>query len=391
VLDSFWTGHIGHCAQIDYVVKLGILEGWNPRDTILYLPRGNSHVANRFLLSQWGPHLRFVEQGSELPFPESSMEYEALNFYVPAVTHPPGVPLWELAAQTYRRWSREARGPLLKLDPGTRERGRNTLASAGVPRDAWFVCLHVRGAEFFNVHRTLHNALNAQISDYLTAIEEVVQRGGWVVRMGNPKMAPLPPLRNVLDYPHTPIRSDWMDVYLAADCRFFLGTSSGLCYVAQDYGVPCLLTNWWPPAQRPWQPGDIFIPKLHRREETGEFLTLQESLQEPFGYCNSVEYLRESHDLIVVDNDPEDIRAAVVEMFARFAGSDCYCETDLAMRDQAEAIYASLAMKIYKSPGAFGSAQLARDFLRRHPRFLQRSAARTGRIACDAGKPGKSR
>lgn len=370
LLDGFWPPHIGHTANIDYVVKLRTLEGRNPEDTILYVAP-HTKVANRFLLEQWKPHLRLVTDPHSLPVPEEYLKFLSVNFYVPHIGGGKHF-LWELAAQTYRRWADEGREPLLRLPEDVKNRGRKILAHAGVPADAWFVGLHVREPGYQPHHRALHGVLNGNIQDYLPAIDEIVQRGGWVIRMGDPSMSPLPHLPNVLDYCHSAIRSDWMDVFLAASSRFFIGTSSGVCYVAQDYGVPCVLTNWWPPAQRPWQPGDIFVPKLIRPlRGGGPALSLEQGLNEPFGYCNSADYLRQKHGLTVQDNDPEDIRAAVAEMLDRLDGRPVYDQTDIAMRARAERIYAEVASKLYDSPAAFGAATLARDFLRRNPTFLR--------------------
>jgi putative glycosyltransferase (TIGR04372 family) len=369
VLDHFWAIAIGHAAYIDYVVKLRMLEGCDPNDTILYVPP-ETKMANRFLVEQWEPHLRLITDFRKLPFSEEFVQRLAINYYAP---DPAGVGryyFWELAAQTYRRWAEEGRKPLLRLAEDVQDRGRKALASAGVPPSAWFVGLHVREPGYRPLHRELHDVLNAKIGDYLPAIDEIARRGGWVIRMGDPLMTPLPPLPNVLDYCHSAIRSDWMDIFLAATSRLFIGTSSGVCYVAQDYGVPCVLTNWWPPAQRPWRAGDIFIPKLLRRLGDGRVLSLEESLNEPFGYCNSVDYLHEKHGVTVQDNHPEEIRAAVVEMLERIDGRPNYDQDDVAMRNRAEGIYASVAMRLYDSPGAFGAAVLARDFLRRNPSFV---------------------
>jgi putative glycosyltransferase (TIGR04372 family) len=369
VLDYAWIAYIGHAAQIDYLVKLAIMDGRDRRDTIVYFPP-EYDVGNRFVVEQWAPHLRLVTSAHELPFAKEALEHLALNFIVPAVPGHARQFLWELAAQTHRRWHAQGRKPVLELSKDVYLRGREALVSVGVPGDAWFVCLHVREPHYTTRHSALHHVLNADIVDYLPAMNEVTRRGGWVIRMGDPAMTPLAPMPNVLDYCHSGIRSDWMDVFLAATCRFFVGTASGPCYVPQNYGVPCVLTNWWPPAQRPWQPGDIFIPKLLRRSATGQVLSLEQSLEEPFGYCNSIEYLGEAHGVVIQDNDPEDIRSAVVEMLDRVAARASYDESDIALRERAERIYAAVAMRLYNSSGAFGSASLARDFLRRHPELL---------------------
>jgi putative glycosyltransferase (TIGR04372 family) len=335
----------------------------------LYFP-AELTVANRFLVSLWAPHVRMVTRPEDLPFPEKELEYNALNFFVPGLEGPPFY-LWEVAAQTYRRWHAQGRNPLLTFPPEVTSRGWDALAGVGVPQDAWFVGLHVRDSGYHSHHRTLHNVLNASIMDYLPAIREITRRGGWVIRMGDPAMPALAPLPNVIDYCHSAIRSDWMDVFLAASCRFFVGTSSGVCYAAQNYGVPNVLTNWWPPAQRPWHPGDLFIPKRHRRAADNTLLSLAESLREPFGYCNSLDYLQTVHGVAVEDNDSEDIRAAVVEMMDCIEGRGDYDQDDIARRDQADGIYRSIAMELYGSSGAFGASALARDFLRRNPSFLE--------------------
>jgi putative glycosyltransferase (TIGR04372 family) len=369
VLDRLWIVNFGHAAQVDYVVKLAALEGRDPKDTILYFP-ADMTVANRFLVEQWAPHLRMVTTAQDLPFPEKSLEYHALNFFLPDVGRDRPLYLWELAAQTHRLWHAQDRKPLLKLAPDIVTRGWDALAKVGVPGDAWFVSLHVRSPGFHAHHRDLHYVLNSDISDYLPAIREITDRGGWVIRMGDPSMPALPELPNVFDYCHSEIRCDWLDVFLSANCRFFIGTPSGVCYAPQAYGVPCVLANWWPPTQRPWHPGDIFVPKRHRRIGTGQFLSLEESLREPFGYCNSLDHLRKTHRVTVQDCAADDIRGGVIEMMERLDASPRYTDTDLAMRARAEKIYASVAIELYGSTGAFGAGALARDFLRRNPSFL---------------------
>ena len=135
--------------------------------------------------------------------------------------------------------------------------------------------------------------MNADVCTYLPAMAEITRRGGFVIRMGDTGMSRLPPLSNVIDYCHSDLRADWMDIFIAARCRFMLGTSSGPAYIPPLYGVPSVLTNWWPPAQRPWHASDIFVPKMLCRVADGRYLSLSETLCEPFSYCHSRSYLAE--------------------------------------------------------------------------------------------------
>jgi putative glycosyltransferase (TIGR04372 family) len=303
-----------------------------------------------------------VERPEDLPFREQAVDALQYSYLGPRCADGSTRLLWGVAAETYRRWSAEGRKPLLSLPPAIDERGRQTLAAAGIPRDAWFVALHVRESGSNVAYRGVHNVLSARIGDYLPAITEIRSRGGWVIRMGDPTMAKLLPMPKVLDYCHSPLRSDWMDVFIAARCRFLLGTSSGPAYVPPAYGVPSMLTNWWPPAQRPWHAGDIFIPKRYLRLPDRHRLSLKETLIEPFAWCNAVNYLKDRHGLIVEDNDPEDIRDATIEMLERLDGTARYDNEDLRRRE--------LAHSIHESRQAYGSAVLSRDLLRKYPDYL---------------------
>lgn len=361
ILDNFWASNYGHTAAIDYVVKMCMLEGRTSDQILFFLP-DDRHIANRFWVEQWRPFLQIIEAEDESPIPRTAIKALSFDFLAPYLADGSTVHLWEIAAKAYRRWHESGRGSILRLPDEIEEKGRAQLESVGIPRTAWFVALHVREAGSKSHHVGLHNVLNATICDYYPAIHEITRRGGWVVRIGDPSMEPLDPMDRVLDYCHSRIRSDWMDVFLSASSRFFIGTSSGPAYVPPAYGVPCVLTNWWPPAQRPWHAADIFIPKRYREISSGKYLTLSESLVEPLGYCNSVDHLKETHGLIVEDNDSDDITAAVIEMIERVEGVAHYFEDDLARRARAD--------DIFEKNAAFGLGVMAREFVRRNPHFL---------------------
>lgn len=146
----------------------------------------------------------------------------------------------------------------------------------GLPRNAWFVCLHVREGGYSG---DWNNIRNADITRYLGAIKEITKRGGWVVRMGDPSMSELPALEQVIDYAHFRGRSARMDVYLMKECSFYVGTSSGITDTAFLLGKPVVLTNMtsWINLL-PQKPGDLIIFKhIYSRAES-RFISLQEWL-----------------------------------------------------------------------------------------------------------------
>src|SRR6185436_16112495 len=110
---------------------------------------------------------------------------------------------------------------------------------------------------------------NVNVAAFRRAIELIVSRGGWVVRLGDASMTPLPPMPNVIDYACSAEKSPWMDVFLIGASRFYLGTPSGLWCVPTTFGVPVAITNVVPLATRPYSTRDVFLPKLawHDREQ----------------------------------------------------------------------------------------------------------------------------
>ncbi len=180
--------------------------------------------------------------------------------------------------------------------------------------------------------------------------------------MGDPDAPPLPALPNVIDYCRSAMRADWMDIFLMAKSRFMLGSASGPVFVPPLYGVPAVLTNWWPPGMRPWHAADIFMPKRLRRAADGRYLTLSETLQEPFAYCHSPRYLGGHEGVYVEDNDPDGIGGAVTEMLTRLGG---HAGDDADVADAR-----ARADRIYQAHGHFGMGRLAADFIRRHGDFV---------------------
>ena len=315
-----------------------------------------------------GRYVTIVSDSKEIA--ELERTYIANPLFVDCVAVPDGRVMNRLAAYLFiqRQWEAEGRAPLLRLTEDHRRRGRQTLARLGMPEDAWFAGLHVRGSGFHGEAQAWdHNALrNADIDDYRPAIEAITARGGWVVRMGDPSMKPLPSMPGVIDYVHTDAPGDWMDVFVCGESRFFVGTTSGPFAVAFAFGVPVVGTNWFPMGYWPYSTRDIIIHKLFRRQSDGRFLNIRESVRPPLPGMHWPLYFQ-ANGLEVVDNSPEDITSAVVEMMDRLDGSLSYSAED----EEAQRRYAAAC----DFGGFEPNARAARDFLRRHPFLMDGASA----------------
>jgi putative glycosyltransferase (TIGR04372 family) len=265
------------------------------------------------------------------------------------------------AARIQQRWEAEGRKPLLYLQPEQVAAAGLLRREFGMPDDAWFACLHVREAGFHGRWNRLYpTARDADVNDYIEAIEAVTSRGGWIVRMGDPSMLPLPPMPRVVDYAHSRHKSEIADVLLSATCRFLIGTNSGFATVPGIYGVPNVLTNWVPIALPLWFGQDIMIPKLFRDRRSGHLIDFEQMLSTPLGATQNIVDFPEHIE--ICPNSPQEIREAVEEMIERLDGN-ARCDPDHEVLQQR---YFALAERY----GSYRGSRLGRAFLARYRDLL---------------------
>ncbi|MDO8568367.1 MAG: TIGR04372 family glycosyltransferase [Dehalococcoidales bacterium] len=349
---------IGHIALLDIYVKMGML-GWrSPARSILLVKPG---LPNPCYLDYWRRYLPdMIADPAAIEILSPLAKY--LEDHISAVMDSSGQ---QSVGQDYiggaqlasiqAQWEAEGRGPLLTLTDSDHERGWQCLRTLGVPADAWFVGLHVReeGDES-------RQARDTDIATYRMAIESIVARGGWVVRMGDPAVTPLPLMPQVIDYARSNARSDWMDVFLWARCRFFIGTQSGPAWVPPTFGVPCVVTNSTFLSRR-WFGQDLFITKLLWSEGEQRYLSFAEAVTSSAGVPESLDYFT-SGGLRIVDNTPEEINDVAMEMLDRLEGNLKYTEEDEQLQGWFDRMWTSHA---YKATGRIG-----RDFLRKWAHLL---------------------
>jgi putative glycosyltransferase (TIGR04372 family) len=232
----------------------------------------------------------------------------------------------------------------------------------GVPRNAWFVCVHSR--EYGYLGNVSQSARDANINNYSLAIEEIVRRGGWVFRMGDASMQPIPTHDRVIDYAHLPIKSDWMDVFLCASCRFFLGSSSGLAAIPATFGVPSAIANLIPlSVVLPLGSQDVGIPKLLWSSKEKRYLTFKEIFNSSLSQC-CCDYSYTKEKIQAIENLPEDILDLTLEMLEKVDGELIYTKEDESLQKR----FVSL---MNPSHWSFGSmSRIGCSFLRKYTYLL---------------------
>jgi FkbM family methyltransferase len=312
---TVFTDRIGHLAlEPDCLLREQALGHIPRRKWIMLAPPGR--VANEHLLSYWQSHFHLVRSKAACFFITSMSSWGLMRYgidhYVRAIGKAQAV------YRIYADWS--SRPPLLRLNTEDDEWGNEMLEQLGVPKNAWFVCVHAREADFSPIDEELHSHRNSHIENIIPAAQEIVKRGGWAIRIGDPSMLPLPPLAQVIDYAHHPLKSPRLDIILCAKARFILGNTSGISLVGTIFGVPCVLANMIPVSAMGVSPQDISIPKLHWSKSEDRYLSFSEIFASPL---SRTQYGRNFTDagIRLEENTPEDIKELATEMLDRVAGN----------------------------------------------------------------------
>lgn len=317
-------------------------------------------VANKALLECWRRYIRVISSPwlCKMLNPLADHRLLRVNIYEYTTAINETAPFYNIQKQ----WG--SRPSLLSLKQGDITRGEKCLLELGLPPDAWFVCVHSREGGYSPHDERFHSHRNSTIESYQMAMEAIIGRGGWCIRIGDPTMKKMPPMRNAIDYAHSHLKSDWMDLFLFARCRFFLGNSSGPFLVASAFGVPVALANQSPVSVvLPYGRADIGIPKLIWSVKEQRRLTFPEILGTPIGDLR-LTHEHEQAGISVIDNTTEEIRDLALEQLDRVEGRLMYDQVDEALQAK---------FKGLMRPGhySYGSdSRVGREFLKKHAALL---------------------
>lgn len=354
---------IGHIAvEPDCYIKEGKL-GLRPPyiGIILADPK---RVANAHLLRYWRRYLVVISHPLLLRLLTPFSTYSFLQYDIWRYT----MVLHDTTDRTVssrtiqRKWADKA--PLLSLSDSDQKKGRGCLGELGLNKGHWFVCVHAREAGYSGYPPSERQEFrDVDIYSYIPAMRAIIERGGWCIRVGDSSMKKLPQMDHVIDYAHLPIRSDWMDVFLCANCKFFLGSTSGLSVVPSVFGVPCAIANMAPMAVSPNGLNDIYMPMLYWSIKEERYLTFKEIFDSPAAnYLFTNQFVE--NGLRTVANFPEHIKNLAIEMLERIESKAGYTEEDQSLQDK----FNRLVMPGHHSYGA--RFRVARDFLREYASLL---------------------
>ena len=262
----------------------------------------------------------------------------------------------------------------LSFTPKEEQLGRAGIRDLGIPEGVPYVCLYARDSAYLDTlhtyypreHWRYHDYRDSDILNYIPAAEEIVHRGCYVVRMGAVVQKPLPCASpQIIDYAVNG-RTDFLDIFLSAKCRFFVGSTGGITAIPRVFRRPVVYVNFVPlGAEHMLTCGSdsLVIPKKLWLRQEGRFMTFREILDSGAGgILRTDQYERLGVE--IVENAPQEIAALAVEMDERLNGTWKTTEEDEELQRRFRSLF-----KLENLCGG-RPARIGAEFLRQHRDLL---------------------
>jgi len=222
--------------------------------------------------------------------------------------------------------------------------GETALRELDIPNGASFVCFHSRSSAYLenmfpNENWRYHNYRDSSIKNYIPAAEELTHRGYFTIRMGAVVEEPLQTTNSmIIDYAVNN-RTDFLDIYLGAKCRFFICDTAGIYAIPAVFRRPIAWVNFIVLQDvHTWGKNYLSIPKKLWLRSEHRFLTFREILDSEIGrLLHSEKY--ERLGIEVIENTPEEITDVAVEMDERLKGSWQTTEEDEQLQQRFWALF----------------------------------------------------
>jgi len=190
-----------------------------------------------------------------------------------------------------------------------------------------YVCVVARDPSYYEAalpksDLSYHNYRNCRIETYLEALDALTDLGLHAIRMGSIVSSKLNTANTrIIDYSNSLHRSDFADVYLAANCKFMISDGLGFFALPAAFRRPNAFVNFSPfhlfYSSR-WS--DVGVTKLFADRDSGRVLPLRELVNKGVSRLTRSELIQNA-GLRVIDNSPAEITDLVLEMNSRIDGT----------------------------------------------------------------------
>ena len=200
--------------------------------------------------------------------------------------------------------------------------GKNILSKFGLKSEDKFVCLVVRDKAFQKIKISpryrdwsYHNFRNQNIDNYMLAAHELTKRGYYVFRMGSVVEKPFSSdNKKIIDYANSNLRSDFMDIYIGANCSFCISSGTGFDYLPYCFRKPIAYSSFAPLGElHTYSEKHLHLVKHHILKKSKKKLSLSEIFSHGVAFAMDSKIFEEN-GVELKDNTPEEIKDLAIEM-----------------------------------------------------------------------------
>ena len=263
-----------------------------------------------------------------------------------------------------------------------RARGAPFLARLGIAGGDKVVAFHARTAGTHAVG-AYHDYRNASLVNFEPLLRHLLDQGYWVIRLGDSASPDMTfAHRRLVDLPKSPEYRDYLDVVVADRSEFAVVCDSGPEAIFRILGKPILRVNCAVTHHVWLGEDDLLLLKTYRDRRQARALGYREILERGLSCVVAARDL-DRHEVDFVENTPEELLVAGMEMLDRLAGRP---PEDAAAQARFRGIGAEFQAKFktwppeQRLPGArlvtcYGYAlpwvRHAHSYFEAHPAFLE--------------------
>ena len=210
----------------------------------------------------------------------------------------------------------------LKFNTEDKEKGILYLKKLGLEENSKYICIMCRDQAYLksiygqsNKNINEHNYRNNDIDNFLLVAEELTKMGYYVFRMGSIAEKKLKTKnKKIIDYPFSEYKSDFLDIYISANCEFCITTGLGLDAVPNIFRKPIVYVNFVPLSDiHTSSKNFLILPKYCYSQDLGRRMTLKEIIKsKTFDSLRATYYQENKIDLI--ENTSDEILKISIEM-----------------------------------------------------------------------------
>lgn len=307
----FFADRIGHFAfDIEYLLAFLERDPKSDKYTNFFFLMGK--VANRYILDLAKRRLHIHEAVRYLYIADKIVPFGAKAL----------IPARHLTGSRDRKGLYYSTNPHLSFDSKEERFGHKILEDIGIENGARVVCLIVRDSAYLNAEQgsrnwDYHSYRDTEIRNYEKVVNELIDRGYWVFRMGKLVSHPLCVEHpRFIDYANCDWKSEFLDIWLLARSTFCVSTSTGLDSVADLFRKPIAFVNFMPLAYFQAWSSCVLAPANLVWNDSGRRLNCEEHLVH--SYMRSEDYSKAG--IRVSELTSQDISDVVLELEERISG-----------------------------------------------------------------------